>query len=748
MTQQVSNIPRFSDNEDFQGKTLKDYFKLILLNLIPIILIFSICTAAAILYSFSLKDKYCSTTKLKIEDKNANILAATFPNFNDSKSETFILTQIEILKSYYIRDWVAKALLDSVKEHKNTDKFSVLITTNPVDKSRSFVTQDALRGALSGIVNFEQPISKVNLLDIKTETYNFEEASLISSTYAYVFVEYSKEIERLDITGVKNYLAKEKEHKLDELNTAEASLEDFQKQTGLISLESQAQDIVDNISSYEAAKKNTDIEIEATNNSLKILNEELKKIDPDFSNYIESRLNEPYLDEYAKKIAALEVNRDIELSILKDESSKKKVLNSYNEKLDPLKKNYDEMTNSYKAGILAKTPADKQLLTGKILDAKLLLSTSYPKQNILSGQLKKYESEFNKLPTNSIELAKRERVRKSTEKLYLILEEKFQEASINERARIGNASILDPGLDNNGPVGPNRRNIIIIGIAFGLILGFIFALGRDFFDRTIKDPEDLEKLDISLLSWIPTSALLKKILPSKKMLVIENKNDISSEAFKALRTRIQYSIFKNESNKSILITSSLPFEGKSFISANFAGTFALSGKKTLLIDCDLRKPKVHTLMEADRYPGLCDRLLNNIDLKSIIRKSDIKNLDFITSGTIPPNPSELLGSEQMNLQLKELKQLYDFVIIDSPPFLTVTDAEILFNITDGTILVARAGKTPKLAFMTSFNKLRDINSQKLLGCVLNDFSYRKTYSRYYYRNHYYDYSYNTSDNTN
>jgi tyrosine-protein kinase Etk/Wzc len=745
MTQQVSNIPRFSDNEEFQGKTLKDYFKLILLNLIPIILIFSICTAAAILYSFSLKDKYCSTTKLKIEDKNANILAATFPNLNESKSEMFILTQIEILKSYYIRDWVAKALIDSVKVHTNTDKFSVLMTTNPVDKSRSIITQEALRGALTGLVNFEQPVSKVNLLDIKTETYNFEEASLISSTYAYVFVEYSKEIERLDITGVKNYLAKEKEHKLDELNTAEASLEDFQKQTGLISLESQAQDIVDNISSYEAAKKNTDIEIEATNNSLKILNEELKKIDPEFSTYIESKLNEPYLDEYAKKIAALEVNRDIELSILKDESSKKKVMNSYNDKLAPLQKNYEDMTNSYRAGILAETPADKQLLTGKILDAKLLLSTSYPKQNILSGQLKKYESEFNKLPSNSIELAKRERVRKSTEKLYLILEEKFQEASINERARIGNASILDPGLDNNGPVGPNRRNIIILGIAFGLILGFIFALGRDFFDRTIKDPEDLEKLDISLLSWIPTSAALKKIMPSKKMLIIENKNDISSEAFKALRTRIQYSIFKNESNKSILVTSSLPFEGKSFISVNFAGTFALSGKKTLLIDCDLRKPKVHTLMESDRYPGLCDRLLNNIDLKSIIRKSDIKNLDFITCGTIPPNPSELLGSEQMNSQLKELKQLYDFIIIDSPPFLTVTDAEILFNITDGTILVARAEKTPKLAFMTSFNKLRDINSQKLLGCVLNDFSYRKTYSRYYYRNHYYDYSYNTSD---
>ena len=744
MTQHVPDISRFSDDDEFQGKTLKDYLKLILLNLVPIIIILSISTAVSIYYCFSLKDKYCSTTKLKIEDKKGNILQSSFPNFNESKAETFILTQIEILKSYYIRDMVAATLIDSVKARNNTDKFSVLMTTNPIDKSRSIITRESLRRTLADVVNFDQPVSKINVLDIKTENYNFDEACLISSTYAYVFVEYSKEIDRLDLTEVKNYLAKEKEHKLEELNAAEASLEEFQKRTGLISLESQAQDIVDNISSYEAEKKNTDIEIEATNNSLRILDEELRKIDPNFSSYIESKLNGPYLDELAKKIATLEVNRDIELSVLKDESSKKKVMNVYNEKLTPLKKNYEEMSNSFKAGVLSETPADKQVLTGKILDARLILSTKYPKLYILSGQLNKYESKFSKLPANSIELAKRERERKSTEKLYLILEEKFQETSINERARIGNASILDPGLDNSGPVGPNRRNIIIIGIAFGLVLGFIFALGRDFIDRSIKDPEYFEKLGISLLSWIPTVPEIKKLLPSKRMIIADSKNNTTSEAFKALRTQVQYSKLKNESLKTILVTSAIPGEGKSFISANFASIFALADKKTLLLDCDLRKPKIHLIMETDRHPGLCDRFFNDFELKDIVRKSGINNLDYITCGTLPPNPSELLGSEQMQTQLKELKEIYDIIVIDSPPFLTVTDAEILFNIADGAILVSRAKETPKVAFLKAFTKLRDINPHNLLGCVLNDFSLKK-YSRFYYQNYYYDYSYSTSE---
>jgi tyrosine-protein kinase Etk/Wzc len=386
-----------------------------------------------------------------------------------------------------------------------------------------------------------------------------------------------------------------------------------------------------------------------------------------------------------------------------------------------------------------------QNLTSKILDASLTLSSSHPKYDVLSKQLGKYEKEFNKLPANSIELAKLERARKSTEKLYLILEEKFQEASINERARIGNASILDPGTDNTGPVGPNRKNIIILGIAFGLVLGFVFALGRDFLNRSIKDPEDLEKLGISFLAWIPTVAGLNKSEPSKKVFIIENNKDTSAEAFKALRTRIQYSKLKNESLKTILITSSLPSEGKSFVASNLAGTFALSGKKTLMLDCDLRKPKVHSIMEAHRYPGLCDLLYNNFDLMDITRNSDIKNLDYITCGTIPPNPSELLGSEQMYSQLKEIEKLYEIIIIDSPPFLSVTDAEILFNITDGTILVARAGKTPKIAFLKAYNKLKDINAHNLLGCILNDFSFRKSYSRYYYNNYYYDYAYSSLD---
>jgi uncharacterized protein involved in exopolysaccharide biosynthesis len=279
-------MSKFNEEEEFYGRKIKDYFKLVLLYRIPFLIILAVTITASVLYTFTLKDIYSSRTKLKLSQKNDNILDATYPGFSDPKSETFLLTQIEILKSYYIRDWVAKALIDSVLSNRNTDNFSVLVRTNPNDRSRSVITQDQLRQSLLGVVSFEQSAPKVNVLDVVTRAYDFEEARLISFTYANVFVAYSMEMERLDVTSVKNYLLSEKERKFNELNSAESNLENFQKQTGLISLESQVQNIVDNISTYEAQKNNTDIEIKAANNSLTVLNEELKKIDPNFSNYI------------------------------------------------------------------------------------------------------------------------------------------------------------------------------------------------------------------------------------------------------------------------------------------------------------------------------------------------------------------------------------------------------------------------------------------------------------------------------
>lgn len=738
----MENKEIFEIQEETQGRTFKEYFNIILLNIVPIVVILLISTIISIYYAMGLKDQYRSTAVIKIEDPKGNILTEDIlgGEMSSWQVETFILGQIEIMKSFYIREMVANALADSLKNTTNKSNYNTLIY-NDEDGSRVIATTDKIRKMLSGLVKFEQPNKKVSIITISTQNPDFDEAKLITTTYSGVFEEYTKVIGRLDITAVKNYLKEEKDLTFENLNNAESKLESFQKETGIISLGTQADNIINSISSYDAAKNNAEIDIKAARSSLGILNSELNKIDPEFTKYIENQFNTSYLDGLTKKIAELEVNRDLEISILKEEETKQRVRNLYSERIAPLKISYEEKASYVKEGIIANTPADKLSLTNKILETKLLLSSLEEKSRIIGGVLKKFETEFNKLPENGTEFAKLERNQKFFEKLYLMLEEKFQEASINERARIGNAFILDPGTENIGSVGPNRLRIIAIGIAIGLFLGFGFALGRDLLDRSIKDPEELEKKGVSVLSWIPSIEELKSVDEKQRVLINDTKNSTVGEAFKALRTRIQYSRTKEETFKTMLVTSSVPGEGKTFISGNIAMTFALSNKKTLLIDCDFRKPKVHTLFKQDRYPGVCDIFYTEIDYKDVIRQSDIKNFSYITCGTLPPNPSEILGSEQMFGLLKNLEKEYEIIILDSPPFLSVTDAEILFNITNGTILVSRAAKTNRDAFFKTYNKLSSINKHKLLGTVLNDFSFKKAYSYYYYNNYYYYYSY-------
>ena len=190
--------------------------------------------------------------------------------------------------------------------------------------------------------------------------------------------------------------------------------------------------------------------------------------------------------------------------------------------------------------------------------------------------------------------------------------------------------------------------------------------------------------------------------------------------------------------KTILVTSSIPSEGKTTVALNLAGSFAQSEKKVLLLDCDLRKPRIHSIFETERFPGLSDYLFGNSSLEDITRDTKLSNLKFITSGTIPPNPSELLGSSQMIEFLEQMKEHYDIIIVDSPPFISVTDSEILARITDGTILVVQANKTPIDAFLKAHERISGFEEHKFLGALLNNFMYKQTYGYYY--NYYYYYS--------
>ncbi|MED3718833.1 CpsD/CapB family tyrosine-protein kinase [Geobacillus thermodenitrificans] len=216
----------------------------------------------------------------------------------------------------------------------------------------------------------------------------------------------------------------------------------------------------------------------------------------------------------------------------------------------------------------------------------------------------------------------------------------------------------------------------------------------------------------------------------RNLITFDDPKSPISEQYRTIRTNIQFS-FIDEPLRSLMVTSSVPSEGKSTTAANLAVVFAQQGKKTLLVDADLRKPTVHYTFRLNNYAGLTSVLTNASPLSTALQDTFVGNLTVLTAGPIPPNPAELLSSKMMDRLLRELNEMYDLVVFDTPPVLAVTDAQILANKCDGTVLVVSSGKTEIDAAVKAKELLEAANA-KLVGVVLNQRKQREGSGYYHY----------------
>ena len=214
------------------------------------------------------------------------------------------------------------------------------------------------------------------------------------------------------------------------------------------------------------------------------------------------------------------------------------------------------------------------------------------------------------------------------------------------------------------------------------------------------------------------------------MFIVEKEpKSIAAESYRTLRTNIQYSSFDKE-YKVIVITSSEPGEGKSTTAGNLALCMAQGDKKVILVDCDLRRPSIHKKFKVSNLAGLSDVIIGKSDLSKVMHRYN-KNLVLLTSGKIPPNPSEMLSSKSMENLLEKLRENFDYVILDTPPVQAVTDSQILSTKADGTILVVRAGKTKKESIKNAIDLLNKVNAH-VIGTVLNGIDANRNKYYYYY----------------
>ncbi|MDR3245503.1 MAG: polysaccharide biosynthesis tyrosine autokinase, partial [Prevotellaceae bacterium] len=364
--------------------------------------------------------------------------------------------------------------------------------------------------------------------------------------------------------------------------------------------------------------------------------------------------------------------------------------------------------------------------------------------NLQLSALKTQETRMTKqiayAPKQEKHLISVERQQRVKESLYILLLQKREENELSGAITTNNTQLINPPAGSNAPVTPNARNILLAALVFGLVLPFGAIYLRETLNTTVRGKKDLQSLSVPLLGEIPLSGKNKK---DKTPAVQEKSRDIVNESFRVIRTNMDFMKVKSQNTNVIMFTSFNPGSGKTFVSLNLAMSFALTGKKVVIVDLDMRKAALSSYISTPKIGISNSSGVSNFlsgmtkDMNGIIVKGSFHpQLDIIPVGAIPPNPSELLLSENLNILLNYLKSEYDYVFIDCTPVDVVTDAVIVSKLSDLVLFIVREGLLDR-RMLPELEKLYKSEKFNNMAMLLNGSSQdvRYGYKRYgYYRN--------------
>ncbi|NML43758.1 polysaccharide biosynthesis tyrosine autokinase [Ramlibacter sp. G-1-2-2] len=393
-------------------------------------------------------------------------------------------------------------------------------------------------------------------------------------------------------------------------------------------------------------------------------------------------------------------------------------------------------------------------LQGKLVEAEQkrreLISRftpEHPAVQTLDAQIRAWQAEISRLnshiqqmPTVQQDALRLGRDVKLTTDLYQQLQNSALQLQLVREGKIGNVRVIDEATLPERPVGPNRLGIIGIAGVLGLLGGVMIAVARNAFFRGIRSAQEIEaQTNLNVYSTIPLSntqqVLAGKVAekqPGLHLLAATSPDDAAIESLRSLRTALQFAMLDASSNR-IIITGATPGVGKSFVSANLAALLASTGKRVLLIDADLRKGHLNQYFGITRAGGLSEMVIGSMTLDEVVRKNLLPNLDLITTGTLPPNPAEIMTSNTLAAALESLSPRYDLVIIDTPPVLVAADTPSIAAHAGTLLLVARAGET-QMGELHECSKRLTHAGKGVTGVLLNalDLS-RRHYGSYAYK---------------
>ncbi|HLK37224.1 MAG TPA: polysaccharide biosynthesis tyrosine autokinase [Polyangiaceae bacterium] len=358
------------------------------------------------------------------------------------------------------------------------------------------------------------------------------------------------------------------------------------------------------------------------------------------------------------------------------------------------------------------------------------------------------------LNMKEIEYHRLDRGRQENEKLYELLLDRTKEADLARMMRANNIRVVDPAKEPHSPIRPRVGLSVGIGLFFGLVFGIAFAWTREQLDASLKTPDDVEnKLAVTFLGLLPelgeeeekprygrrrrSRRSKPKTPPVGHDELVVHTRPLSgmAEAARSIRTNLMF-MNPDRPYRKLLVTSAAPSEGKTTVACTIAVAFAQGGQRVCLVDCDLRRPRLHRIFDRAGDVGLTNVVIGEATVDDVAKPTEVENLWSVPAGPTPPNPADMLHSKRFHDFLNELAERFDRVIIDSPPVIAVTDSAIISTICDGVVFVVRAFKTSRHLSAQGLRSLRDVDAP-LVGAVLNAVDLNRHEYTYYYHYYYY-----------
>ena len=483
----------------------------------------------------------------------------------------------------------------------------------------------------------------------------------------------------------------------ESLSQAETELKDFRQKNDLMNLDLQASQVYTNLQSLSKEKAEMTVNLKIYKRMQDYIQMQID--DPEnLASPSTMGINDPLLNQLARDLVMLAQTKATQQLTQTEEHPQIKKLN---EQIITTKKALLETINN-------------------------LVDNAQMSLNEIDRRISILESESRQLPGKQQELINYQRNFQFTDDTYKYLMQRRAEAQILRASNTPDNEVLDEArIERTICIAPRTSMNYLVALIIGLLIPALYLFLKNFFNNTITDRKDVEKL-----THYPIIGQVAQTSNKDPLLVINNPKSPISESFRSIRTNIEY-ITQSKVPCTVMVTGDVQSIGKTFNSINIASIYALYGKKTVLLGFDLRKPKLYQEFGLNNNVGLSSYLSNKESLDDIIQASTkIPTLDLITSGPIPPNPAELIASEKCNELFAELKKRYDYIVIDTPPIGLVTDALLLMRFSDANVFIVRQGVTNKSAFGSIIKDLE--NRDMHFNIVVNGLKAEKGYGYYRY----------------